>query len=203
MKILVGLGNPGKKYINTRHNVGFMMVDKIAKSLKLKAKNNNSKFKINKKFNAETLKLNARRYSLDADLLLVKPQAFMNSSGEAVVKVSHFYKIKPKDIWLVHDDLDIELGEYKIQFGKGPKQHNGLLSVEKELGTKDFWRIRIGIGINNKFKSLRGLKGLIKSEDYVLGKFSKEEKKIVNGVINKVIKEKLFYRTRDRCKIKI
>ena len=142
MRIVVGLGNPGKEYENTRHNVGFMVVDKLKPEIEGKK------------------------------ILLVKPQKFMNRSGEEVIKVVNFHKVDLANLYVVHDDLDIKLGEYKIQFGKGPKVHNGITSIEQALGTKDFWRVRIGIDNND-----------------VLGKFAIEEKKIVEEVIDEVNKE--------------
>src|SRR3989344_3218324 len=121
----------------------------------------NPNFQFQKKFNAEVFEGDGA--------LLVKPQTFMNNSGEAVQKIINFYKIDLQDLYVVHDDLDIRLGEYKIQFGKGPKVHNGVSSIEQALGTKDFWRVRIGI--DNKD---------------VLGKFLPEEKGIIEGVIDEI-----------------
>jgi len=192
MKIIIGLGNPGKEFENTRHNMGFMVVEKIIKNLELRVKNENLEFRMNKKFKAEVLKLDAKRYSLGADLLLVKPQTFMNASGEAVLRVLKYYKINKLDnLFLIYDDLDIELGRYKIQFGKGPRNHNGVLSVAKQLASKDFWHIRIGIAQpENKKKE-----DIVTGKNYVLGKFRIEEKELLDGTIKTVvreIKEKLY-----------
>ncbi len=201
MKIIVGLGNPGKEFEDTRHNTGFLALDKLKSQIinKSNPPAGGPNFQFQKKFKAEILKLDAKRYFLDADLLLVKPQTFMNSSGQAVAKIIKFYKVKLKDLYLIHDDLDIELGEYKIQFAKGPRQHNGVLSVEKELETKDFWRARLGI--KNKEKPAyaletshrliqpRSVRGASAGENYVLEKFSKEERAILEGLIDKVIRE--------------
>ncbi|MBU1071203.1 aminoacyl-tRNA hydrolase, partial [Patescibacteria group bacterium] len=114
MKLIVGLGNIGEKYKNTRHNVGFMVVDELEK-------------------HKEDL----------GKVMLVKPATFMNESGRAVAKMVRFYKLDLDNLYVVHDDLDLKLGEYKIQKGVGPKVHNGILSVEKELGDKEFWRVRV------------------------------------------------------------
>ncbi len=170
MKLLVGLGNPGDKYKNTRHNVGFMVLDAIAKQIQ------SSKFKSEKKFNAEVLKIET--------IVLAKPQTFMNSSGEAVKKFSDFYKISPSDIYIIHDDLDIPIGKYKIQFGKGPQLHNGILSVEEELGAKDFWRVRVGIENRDPERRLHG-------EIFTLQDFTDVEMSLLQNVFSE-IKEKLF-----------
>ena len=167
MKLIVGLGNPGEEYKNTRHNIGFLVVDKLT----------SEKFKLEKKFKSEIAKTD--------QLFLMKPQTFMNKSGEAVVKISQFYKIKPEDIWIIHDDLDIETGQFKIQFAKGPQRHNGVLSVEEQLGTKDFWRARIGIAQPEEKKKTCLLSG----KDYVLSRLSSEQAKKINQVIEQVTQE--------------
>ncbi len=162
MKLVVGLGNPGETHANNRHNVGFMVVDRLAKEAGWE-----SKF--------EALILKARDY------LLVKPQTFMNRSGEVVAKLANFYKVATDDLMVIHDDLDIRLGEYKIQKGVGPKVHNGLTSVEERLGTANFWRLRIGV--DNRPTGQARTPG----EEYVLADFLPEEKAIVDGVIEKVV----------------
>lgn len=139
MKLLVGLGNPGPKYQNTRHNVGFLFLDFLVK--------NNL---------------------LNKQVKTLKPDTYMNHSGMAVAKELNFYKLKPADLIVVHDDLDLRLGEYKVQFGKGPKLHNGVESVEKVLGTKDFWRVRIGV--DNRIPDNR-----VSGKSYVLQNFTPEE----------------------------
>ncbi len=159
MKLVVGLGNPGEKYMRTRHNVGFMLLDRMADSWE-------------KKFDAKIAKIE--------NSLLVKPETFMNRSGKAVAQLANFYKVSVDDICVVHDDLDIRLGEYKIQKGIGPKQHNGVESVETELGDKDFWRVRIGVDNRKEGERESG-------EDYVLAEFSDEERRVVDDVISKAI----------------
>ena len=118
------------------------------------------------------------------DYLLVKPQMFMNRSGEVVAKIANFYKVMIDDLTVIHDDLDIRLGEYKIQKGVGPKVHNGLISVEEQLGTANFWRVRIGVDNRIQNSEFR-----IQGEDYVLADFLPEEKTIIDGVIEKAVKE--------------
>lgn len=170
MKLVAGLGNPGEKYQHTRHNVGFMVVDKLLEFI-----NKKSDFKAEKKFESEIAR--------EKELVLMKPQTFMNNSGVAVSKLAHFYKIQNQDVYVVHDDLDIRLGEYKIQLGVGPKVHNGVDSVVSNLGTEDFWRIRIGID-NRVLDDARE-----SGESYVLGKFSRDERVILDEVIKKVVEE--------------
>ena len=164
MKIIVGLGNPGEDYKETRHNIGFMVVDKLARSSFRKSKSG------------------LLEYSwLGSELELIKPQTFMNKSGEAVKYAMGKHKVSLNDLLVIHDDLDITLGEYKIDFGKGPKVHNGINSVIEKLGSDQFWRVRVGIENRGELK--------IPGEKYVLGKFVAEEKEIIDGVISKIIAE--------------
>lgn len=168
MKLIVGLGNPGDKYSENRHNVGFMVVDFLKDKL-----GDELKFQMNKKFNAEL--------ASTKEYILVKPQTFMNDSGRAVSSICRFYKIKYEDLYIVHDDLDIPLGSFKIQFGKGPKVHNGLLSVEQDLGTDQFWNIRVGVE-NREVRGNKGIPGVV----YSLQNFSPNEKVLVEEVVEKV-----------------
>lgn len=167
MKIVAGLGNPGEKYKKTRHNVGFRVVEKLAEA---------TEFKLEKKFEAEMAEIDGA--------LLVKPQTFMNASGKTVSKLMNFYKIPVDDLWIVHDDLDIRLGEYKIQQGKGPKIHYGVNDIEEKLGRNDFWRVRVGVD-NRASRSEPRDKG----EKYVLAKFSEAETEIIDSAIEKIIRE--------------
>jgi len=127
MKLVVGLGNPGEKYKNTRHNVGFLMVDKLFGEVEWGVSKSTKTLRSWVEFKGEKVEL-------------VKPQRFMNKSGVAVkiIKKKH-PKLKNEDIYVIHDDLDIKLGEYKIDKGKGPKVHNGLASIYEQIGTKEFW----------------------------------------------------------------
>jgi len=191
MKIIVGLGNPGKRYKNTRHNVGFMTLDGIVKqaqSAKGKAQNYNLKFKTNEQLKSEICEIKIG----DERVILAKPMTFMNKSGEAVRKLIENCELKIENLIIVHDDLDIPLGKYKIQFGKGPREHRGVESVEKVLGTKDFWRVRVGIENRKlKIKNEKLKISEIKEEgkEYVLQEFIEEEKKIIDQVILKVVEE--------------
>ena len=173
MKILVGLGNPGKEYKNTRHNAGWLVVDKIAEQWGLD-------WRLDKKL--ATLK--AQKSAENTEILLVKPQTFMNKSGIAVRKLIQWsnetIEQLSNSLFIIHDDLDLKLGEIKIVKDRGPAGHKGVQSVIDHLKTQDFVRFRVGI---NKIKSEK-LK--VKScEDYVLGKFKGEEKKKFEKVIEK------------------
>lgn len=160
MKIVVGLGNPGVEYMLTRHNAGVDFVDKLVGLV-------HSDYGWRKHYDALIYKT--------PDLVLVKSKdVFMNESGRLL------QGLPEGELYVAHDDLDLKLGEYKIQFGKGPKEHNGVESVEQALGTRDFWRIRIGI--ENRTTPVSG-------EEYVLQKFTPEEKKILDEVLEKITSE--------------
>lgn len=160
--LIVGLGNPGKKYEFNRHNAGFMYIDHLIASSN---KNNDLVVSENKKLQVTSYKLKT--------FTLIKPQTFMNLSGEAVKKIVKSYKLQVTNIVVVHDDLDIRIGNFKIQKGVGPKVHNGLKSIEQSLGTDDFWRIRIGI--DNRNSDFQG-----SGESYVLSDFTKDELEILH-----------------------
>jgi len=180
MKIIVGLGNPGEEYRTTRHNVGFMAVDALAKSLGLVWQNN-------KKLKAEIIKNN--------EMILVKPLTYMNNSGKAVKAVMQCYKLLPKKFGLltrqqtdlsdvltvIHDDLDIGIGKYKISVDSRSAGHQGVQSIINYLRTKNFKRFRIGIHTNITEK--------ISADKFVLEKFDQAELKIVNDIILRAIKE--------------
>ena len=155
MKLVVGLGNPGKKYARNRHNVGLMVLDEIIKTYVVSPH-------INKKFEAIL-------YFLDKNRLLVKPQAFINDSGRAVKKIINFYKIELKDFLVVHDDVDLKFGQIRLQFARGSAGHKGVESVIEELGSVEFNRVRIGIGR----PSLAA--GPMETDDWVLQDFSQTE----------------------------
>ena len=135
IKLIVGLGNPGREYENTRHNAGFWWVDEFARLQKLS-------FKSETKFHC----LTARGLAHGREILLLKPQTFMNVSGRAVVALAQFYKIAPAEMLVVHDELDLPPGVARLKMGGGHGGHNGLKDIIAHLGTKDFWRLRIGIG---------------------------------------------------------
>lgn len=133
MKLVVGLGNPGLKYERTRHNIGFMAVDEIVRRHNLS--------RPREKFNGEL-------YEGDVGgerVLLLKPQTFMNNSGESVAPAARFYKIPPADVIVMHDELDLAPGKLRVKRGGGAAGHNGLRSIDAHLGA-DYWRLRLGIG---------------------------------------------------------
>ncbi len=152
MKFIVGLGNPGKSYAETRHNTGFLVVDELQK-------------------------LKSPR-----SVVIRKSNVFMNESGSFVRKLVDKYRVNLSDLYIIHDDLDIKLGEYKIQLGRGPKDHNGLKSIDEALGTSDYWHVRIGI-------DSRPLDNKPMGEEYVLQNFSEEEKQILKKTIKEVCKK--------------
>ena len=133
--LVVGLGNPGPQYAKTRHNVGFMVADLLAGRM-------GAAFKVHKKSGAEivTGRLGYR------PVVLAKPRTYMNESGRQIGPLAKFYSVSPADIIVIHDELDIEFGQIRLKLGGGEGGHNGLRSVANALGTKDFQRLRIGIG---------------------------------------------------------
>lgn len=163
MKLIVGLGNPGKQYDKTRHNVGFMALDQFHAALKPYSI---GKWEVSKKFNAEIAGCTVN----GEKLLLAKPLTFMNGSGQSVGLLAHYYNIPVRDVIVVHDEKDIPLGEYKIQVNRGPAGHNGVKSIIEHLGSQDFTRIRIGIRSAKEEK----MKEVSK---FVLGRFGMFEKK--------------------------
>lgn len=167
MKIIVGLGNPGKKYLATRHNVGFMVVDKIVadKGLKLK----------------RSLRLNAYTAlgSHDGqDFVCVKPLTFMNNSGLSVNKALRRYKSDYKDLIVVYDDVDLSLGKVKCKQRGSSAGHRGMESIFAVLGTNKINRVRVGIGKKITEEDL---------SQYVLSSFLKEEKEIINSAVEKAV----------------
>lgn len=159
MKLIVGLGNPGKEYEKTRHNVGFNVIDLYLKENKLKL----DKEKFNGKYTKTTIN--------GEDVIFLEPQTFMNNSGESVQAIMKFYKININDILVIQDDLDMEIGKIKLKEKSSSGGHNGIKSIEEHLGTEDYKRLKIGIS-NNKD---------IDTKDYVLGKFSKDDREILEN----------------------
>jgi PTH1 family peptidyl-tRNA hydrolase len=133
--LVVGLGNPGPVYAKTRHNVGFMVADLLAGRM-------GSAFKVHKKSGAEV----ATGRLGDRSVVLAKPRTYMNESGRQVGPLAKFYSLAPADIVIIHDDLDIDFGRIRLKLGGGEGGHNGLRSVAATLGTKEFQRVRIGVG---------------------------------------------------------
>lgn len=162
IKIFVGLGNPGGEYESTRHNVGFWFNDLIASNLKLS-------FEKSIKFNGLYKKIP----DLD-NIHLLNPTTFMNDSGLSVAKILNFYKVKPEEILVIHDELDLLPGDIRLKNGGGHGGHNGLKSIISSIGTNTFWRLRIGIGHP-------GNKNLVKA--YVLKRPLKNEEEEIRSAI--------------------
>ncbi len=162
MKLVVGLGNPGKKYEKTRHNCGFNAINFYAAKNNLTFKN---------KYNS----LYAENIVNGEKLILVKPQTYMNLSGVAVRKFVDFYNLKLDDLLVIYDDVDFEVGKFKIKRGGSSGGHNGINNVIENLKTNEINRIRIGISKNE-----------IPLIDYVLGKFSKEEDEKINSILETI-----------------
>jgi PTH1 family peptidyl-tRNA hydrolase len=168
MKIIVGLGNPGKEFEKTRHNLGFMVLDRFAR------KNKFPKFKIKKEFLAE---ISEKKIGKEK-IILAKPQTFMNSSGKSLKILTKTFNLEPKNLFVIHDDLDIPFGKIKISFGRGSAGHKGVQSIIDELKTKNFFRFRIGIKPKQNYITLYS-----SIENFVLGKFDKNERKILKEII--------------------
>lgn len=173
MYFFAGLGNPGTQYAFTRHNVGWLFLDFWQKN------HHFPEFTSESKFHAEISK--------NKDYFLIKPQTYMNKSGEAVRSIIHFYAkekltVQPlvlENLFVIHDDLDIPFGKFKIQFGTGPKVHNGINSLRQHLGTDQFYYIRIGVDGRSGNRSLPG-------HAYVLQTFSTEERATLEKIFSEI-----------------
>ena len=159
MYLIVGLGNPGLQYVGTRHNVGFMLLDYFAQEMKVSF--SESKWKA----------LIVKTAVWNESVILLKPETFMNASGTAMAAVAQYYKLSTENIIVIHDDLDMPLGRIKIVSGGGDGGHKGVRSSIEHLGTKDFLRIKIGIGR----PSLP-----IPPEKYVLARFGPDEQEVIH-----------------------
>ncbi len=163
MKLIVGLGNPGKEYENTRHNAGFKFIDKFAKA-------NNLDFN-KEKFNGLYTEFNYQ----GEKIILLKPQKYMNLSGEVVSQFKKFFKINLEDILIICDDLDTELGKIKIKYKGSSGGHNGLKNIEHHLHSNEYKRIKIGISSNKNHDRI----------DYVIGKMPKHDLNILEQITDK------------------
>ncbi len=174
----MGLGNPGKEYEETRHNAGFALVEYLAKKFSLA-------LKFDKKFQAEYVKAEIIKNGVAEDICLIKSMSFMNNSGVTLrAFLDYFFEeiIKEDEghhLIVAHDDLDLELGQFKLQKGKGPKVHNGLSSIYQHLGHKNFWHLRLGIDSRNGERN-------ISPSSYVLMKMNQEEKTKLQEVVTEV-----------------
>lgn len=163
MKLIVGLGNPGKKYEKTRHNAGFCVVERLCE-------------KLNVQLDKSKCKAIYGIYRFNGDkIIIAEPQTYMNLSGEAVVSLMRFYDIDIKDVIIIHDDLDLPLGKIRIRYQGSCGGQNGMRNIIDLTGTSVINRIRIGISKDDKIDTI----------DYVLGKFSKDEQDLFNTAIDK------------------
>ena len=184
MKLIVGLGNPGSEYFNTRHNFGFLALDNFQG-----ATEGFSAWQINEQFKA----LTSERQINNEKIILAKPQAFMNNSGQAARLLMDFYKISPADILVLHDDLDLALGEIRLSQSASAGGHKGVASIIQALGTQDFSRLRLGIKPEKDSSLFKGrLGGLFPffnkktpAEKFVLRKFTDPEKILVQQAAQK------------------
>lgn len=182
MKLIVGLGNPGEKYERTRHNLGFMVIEKFLKDFQ-SAKN--TVWENSAKFKSDIAQIEWQPKHGDLEkVILAKPKTFMNNSGLAVRLLTTYYKLQSIDVWIVHDDIDLPIGNMKIRFGGSAAGHHGIESIIENLKTDKFWRFRLGIGqVNSKFK-VQSAK-LKNVEDYVLGNFTGQEKGKLKALVKR------------------
>lgn len=173
MYLIVGLGNPGDKFINTRHNLGYEVADELRRKLGL------PDFESDKKFKAEI--------STNSGLILIKPLTFMNMSGMAVSVVARYFKIEPEEIIVIHDELDLPLGHIKIRMGGSDAGHHGIESVIKFLGSEQFIRIRLGIG-NWHAVSGEHKHASFNAEKFVIEKFLPSERSKVKALGKRTVK---------------
>lgn len=173
MKLVICLGNPTTKYERTRHNAGFMFADKLADKLSMNFSNEN-------KFKSQIAK---GEYNGEA-IWIIKPQTYMNLSGEALFLIKNFYKIDINDLFLVYDDISIETGKIRFRAKGSDGGHNGVKSIIRHAKTDVFGRLKIGIGLQPPY---------MKSEDYVLQNFSEEQTKTLSEVLEKSVNAFLYY----------
>ena len=172
MKVIIGLGNPGKRYEKTRHNAGFMVVDHLAQRLNVQL--------TTRKFKA----LLAETFVKGEKVILVKPQTYMNLSGQCIKPFIDFYKIPLENVLVIYDDMDVEIENIKIRKKGGPGTHNGAKSVVHELVSEDFPRIRVGVG-----KPIDEYDAI----DYVIGKLDEEQYKKLEVGINRASEAAIYY----------
>lgn len=180
MKLIVGLGNPGLKYEKTRHNLGFMVVNALLKDF---SSSSQDLWMKEKKFQSEIAQINWQSKKNEAEkVIFAKPLTYMNGSGLAVSLIAKFYKIKPDDIWIIHDEIDLPLGGMKIRFGGASAGHKGVESIIEKLGTDKFWRLRIGIGEQREKIQTKKVKAI---DNYVLGEFAENERGKAREIVKK------------------
>ena len=172
IRLIVGLGNPGAEYEQTRHNAGFWLVDNLANSLP------NARLQRESGFNA----LVAKTIIGGNQLWLLEPQTYMNRSGQSVGAIARFYKIQPEEVLVVHDELDLPPGSAKLKKGGSSGGHNGLKDITSALGTQDYWRLRIGIGHPRTLNLNQPV------ADFVLHRPRREEQLLIEDAIEKALR---------------
>ena len=175
MKLVVGLGNPGKEYEKTRHNIGFMVLDNYLGNVKWSTKFNGDYYETN---------INGEKY------IFVKPLSYMNLSGGVVSQFVKFYKLTFEDVLIIHDDLDLPVGAYRIKCNSSAGGHNGIKDIIKALGTDSFARLKVGVSNNKEMDT----------KDYVLGNFSKSDLTTIfnnQDTFNKIIEEFDYFTIHD------
>lgn len=191
MKLLIGLGNPGEKYTRTRHNVGFIILDEIQKNLEF------PKFEFNKKFNALVTEKNIVSEKNKPNLLskifsasnkekiiLVKPQTFMNNSGESIRAIFDFYKLSSRNLVVINDDLDILVGKYKVSSDSSARGHNGVQSIIDHIGTQNIKRVKVGVE-KETGRASRQTPG----EQFVLDNFTSDELNKITSLTSQIVSE--------------
>ena len=168
MRLIVGLGNPGEKYAKNRHNLGFLVLEKIAQKKEIT-------FRLESMYESRFAEMAAPAMQGDLEnrIKLVQPQTFMNDSGRSVEKTKNFWKVDSEDIWVIHDDVDLEFGKIRIQLGGSSAGHKGVQSIIDHIGDQ-FWRIKVGVGRDEK----------IPTESWVLMNFDNEDK--LEAVVDRV-----------------
>lgn len=179
MKLIIGLGNPGEKYIGVRHNLGFLAVDELANKLQITG----DSWEKSEKLKSLISKPKTKNYNF----IITKPQTFMNNSGMAVSLLVNYFKIAPEDIIVVYDELDLPLGKIKVRMGGAAAGHHGVESIIKALGTDNFIRVRLGIG-NEKTKSSEHKGAHVNAEKFVLEPFIHSEQSKVKHMLKQAVK---------------
>ncbi len=188
MKLLVGLGNPGEKYENTRHNLGFMALDRFLKDY---TSVENTTWSDEKKLKSDIALLDWQPKTGQLErVILAKPKTFMNNSGMAAKLIADYYKVESENIWVAYDDLDLPTGSIKIRFGGAAAGHHGVESIMASLNTDKFWRFRMGIGLPHGHKvdgdgveHVQSRRAVGNVEDYVLGTFGTKDRNKIREVI--------------------
>jgi len=163
MKLIIGLGNPEKKYDNTRHNIGFRVIDELVNTKQFQ----NLALKDYKKFSGQ--------YAKNNEIILLKPMTYMNNSGQSVQAVISYFDIDLDNVLIIHDDMDLNFGQIKIQKNKSAAGHNGVDSIINSLNSNEFWRLRIGIS--------NELKEKMPGDKFVVSNFTAKEKNAINKII--------------------